>query len=97
MKQTGNRILKYTVSLKDEDELILPEDAKILSVMEQRNEIVVYAVSKITENHTPSKIVKIRVVGTGHIIPFDLTKYKFLGTVSLIEGTLMFHVFYLDE
>jgi hypothetical protein len=88
------KIFKYVIPITDESKLQLPAGAQIFSVIEQRNEIVLYAIINTFVEVT--KTVSIRVVGTGHVINFDLNEYKFLGTISLCGGTLMFHVFFSD-
>lgn len=89
------KIFKYVIPITDESELQLPAGAQILSVMKQRNEIVLYVIVNTSIN--VMKTVSIRVVGTGHIIDFDTNEYKFVGTVSLHGGVLMFHVFVFDR
>lgn len=37
--------------------------------------------------------VDVRIIGTGQPIKDDIDNYKFLGTVKLVDGGLMFHVF----
>jgi hypothetical protein len=94
MKDT-KKIFEYVLSLKDESELQLPAGAQILSVMEQKNEIVLYAIVNTSVEVT--KTISVRVVGTGHAVDFDLNEYGFVGTVSLHGGALMFHVFCFDR
>jgi hypothetical protein len=94
MKDT-KKIYKYVIPTTDESELQLPAGAQILSVMEQGNGIVLYAIVNTSVEVT--KTVSVRVVGTGHRIDFDLNEYKFIGTVSLHGGVLMFHVFCFDR
>ena len=94
MKDT-KKIFKYVIPVTDESELQLPAGAQILSVMGQRNEIVLYAI--VNTSIDVVKTVSVRVVGTGHMIDFDTNEYKFVGTVFLHSGALMFHVFCFDR
>lgn len=84
-------IYKYEIPVVDEFDLNLPLGSKILSVVEQNDNIVLYAMV-IPELIT--KPVKIRVIGTGNPMPSGMSDYEFLGTVKLYEGKLMFHIFY---
>ena len=71
--------------------LMLPEGAEIISVAGQREAVVVYAIVD------PSKYSTIHhtfyIVPTGHPLCSLPTK-DFLGTVSLCNGDLMFHIFH---
>lgn len=71
----------------------LPKWSEIKSVIEQRGEIVVYAIVPSIVEEMQRHLFQ--VIGTGHNIPEDvLDYYKFLGTVSLRQGTLIFHIFH---
>jgi hypothetical protein len=84
------KIYKYELLIIDEQKLVLPRESKILSVAEQSNQIVLYA---FTENkNTVDEEYKIIIHGTGHNAS-DIENYRFLGTVKLMDGRLMFHVF----
>lgn len=97
------KIFKYNLEVTDKQTLKLPPGSHILSVMNQRDNIVLYALVWPTENKEVYEDVSIRIVGTGHDIDFFIPAerfgggYKFLGTVSLHGGALMFHVFYMKE
>lgn len=90
------RIFKYPIKIENESQLIIPVEAKILSVMEQNGGIVLYATVNTGISESPTKIISIRVRGTGHIIDFDLDDFEFLGTVSTHGGQLMWHIFYQE-
>ncbi|MDD5487265.1 MAG: hypothetical protein PHW65_06910 [Dehalococcoidales bacterium] len=84
------KIYKYTLQIEDKQTLKLPEGSKILSVAEQNNSIVLYAlVNTATEN---AEHVSVIIHGTGHQAN-DVDGCTFLGTVKLYGGDLMFHVF----
>jgi hypothetical protein len=82
------RILKYTLDIVDHQELTLSENSKILSVQNQRDSIVLYALTNELTTCTYSIIMH----GTGHTAD-DVIGAQFIGTVSLHNGSLMFHVF----
>lgn len=92
------KIFKYPLEITDDQTIKLPHGARILSAMNQYDNIVLYAL--ISDNEINTEEVSIRIVGTGYDIDFFIPSavfgggYKFLGTVSLYDGKLMFHVFY---
>lgn len=85
------RIFKYVFNPEPDPEILLPEGAQILSVKEQNEEVVLYALVD------PDKLInwrKFKIIGTGHpIMDGDLDDYDFIDTVKLHKGKLMFHVF----
>lgn len=86
------RIYKYELKIVDYQDLELPKNSKILSVKNQYENIVVYAIVD-----TEIKIYDLYhfvIKGTGHDLPEGLDDYDFLGTVKLAKGELMFHIFY---
>jgi hypothetical protein len=90
-----HKIFKYPIEVTDEQILRLPAGSQILSVIEQRNEMVLYAMVP-HPNDYPEVYVEydIRVVGTGHDVKFSTRDFTFVGTVSMYKGGLVFHVFY---
>lgn len=82
------RILKYTLNIVDYQELTLSENSKILSVANQRDNIVLYALTSESTTCTYAIIMH----GTGHPAN-DVIGAQFIGTVSLYNGSLVFHVF----
>jgi hypothetical protein len=87
------KIFKYR--LMDADYLTVPAGSKILPVAEQRNDIVIYAL--VDPDVKEKTIYSFLVTGTGHEIEEDLNDYRFLGTVSLLAGSFMFHIFIKPE
>lgn len=90
---------KYVLETTDRQVLEIPAPSKILSVVAQRDTLVLYALIDPTAQ-TNTKVIDI--YGTGHTIPKDRSTYMgepqtepgtFLGTVSTCEGSLMWHVF----
>lgn len=77
---------------QDYQTLDLPEGSKILSVLEQNNTIVLYALVDIDIESTD--VYNIAIKGTGHNFQKELEDYTFLGSVNLVGGALIFHVFY---
>lgn len=84
-------VYKYPVDVTDEQTLKIPLGSKILSVIEQNNKIVLYAIVHPGVEYTREVII--RIVGTGHEIPFSLDEFKFMDSIKLQNGNLVFHVF----
>lgn len=84
-------IHKYNLKSTDYQELVLPLGSKILSVNEQRENIVLYAL--VDTAITQIELFSIIIHGTGHLAN-DVEDYIFLGTVKMMNGSLMLHVFY---
>ena len=80
-------VYKYNLASTDVQELILPAGAVILSVEEQYGDIVLYALVDTEEAKMQPRTIYIH--GTGH----EVYGEYFIGTVKLLEGSLMFHVF----
>lgn len=91
---------KYKLETTDRQVLELPAPAQILSVVEQYDGIVLYALIDYGNTETVTKVIDI--YGTGHKVPKARSALmgepqkepgKFIGTVSTCGGTLMWHVF----
>lgn len=88
MKQT---IWKYEIYTNGENNIALPAGSKVLSVKNQNEQIVMYAL--VDEDERRRTLTKVKVFGTGQQI-LDVEGYDYLDTVSIYNGSLMFHVFY---
>lgn len=84
------KIFKYQLEIVDYQIIDIKRPAISLSVAEQYDGIVMYAMVDDNEESIP---IDVRMIGTGHPIKDDIDSYKFLGTVKLARGELMFHVF----
>lgn len=75
--------------LKPETEIDMPKKAKLLSVADQYGNVCLWVeVDTIWENEKRSFVF----FGTGHTIPIDLD-LAFIGTVLLMDDSLVLHVF----
>ena len=85
------RILKYTLTTTSDNTIEMPIGAKILSVQAQKGEICIWA---LEEDARATDLVsrRFRVFGTGHTIAGG-NALTYLGTVQLLEGRLVLHVF----
>jgi hypothetical protein len=70
----------------------MPIDAKILHVDEQLGNICIWA--EVNLEHA-TEVVSFEVVSTGKIMESKFRKY--LGTVKLYNGSLIFHVFKVNS
>lgn len=83
------KIFKYTLAITDHQTVSLPSGYKILSVGNQREELVLWALVPTT--NVPHVAVLIWIHGTGNsILPGESEKY--IGTVQMGNG-LVWHVF----
>ena len=85
----NSTIWKYTLRATDEQQIQMPAGAQILSVGVVQERIQLWAmVDPMTPMAQNRRIV---MVGTGHILP--PAHGRFIGTVSLLNGALILHVF----
>jgi len=84
-------IYRYKLN-KTEREITLPEGSRILSIKGTGNDVAVYVLQDIEYSKTEK--VHFKRIGTGCKIEEDMTKWIFLGTVSLFDGAYFTHVFY---
>jgi hypothetical protein len=85
-----HRIFKYELEVTDEQQILLPEHARILSVQVQNGRLCLWAL--VNDGALTNRRRTFRVVGTGHPVP-DNEYLAFLGTVQMHGGALVFHVF----
>lgn len=84
------KIFKYPLEITDYQTVEIKSPAILLSVVGIDDEIVMYAMVDDLEYGIP---VDVRVIGTGNAIKDDIYNYKFLGTVKLMNGIEIWHVF----
>lgn len=90
MKQV---IWKYKLEMKDRQELKLPRGAKLLSAIDQRGKVVLYALVD-PDPKVPKMVRIIKMFGTGNQCDFADFQGTFLGTVKLVSGGFVIHVFW---
>ncbi len=86
-------IFKYSIPIDDEVTLKLPPGAQIISALNQRETMCLYAIVDPKGLNEEAHTVVIR--GTGH--PFRGNEGEFIGTVSFADGGLIFHVFKKEQ
>lgn len=85
------RIYKYDLKTTSEQTIGLPVGAKVLSAINQRGSIVLYALVD-DDLATPTAVYRVSIRGTGHLAE-SVKDTPFVGTVSLLNGELILHVF----
>ena len=94
------KIYKYPLAATGFQTVSMPIASQVLSVHEQKDHIVVYALVDIPDNgeDTALSTKHFKVIGTGHSIDTEeIINYEYVGTVKLLGGTLMYHVFVREE
>ena len=89
-----NAIYKYELSGDTLQTVSLPINSTVLSVVEQHQDIVMYAVADVEQENTQE--IQFLLLGTGQIFDNTLDGYSFLNTVKLSDGAIMVHVFYKE-
>lgn len=84
------RIYKYPIKVTDRQDVIIPLNAKILSLQVQENIPCIWALVDPEEKET--RTVNLETFGTGHPIHSDMgVSREFVATYQINE--LVFHVF----
>ncbi len=84
------KIFKYTVPVSDDDTVMMPQGADVLSVQTQNGVPVMWAV--VDEKAKPLVPHRFYVRGTGHNMGTAIG-HRFIGTFQLSGGSLVFHLF----
>ena len=82
------RIFKYPLRITYTQELSLPIGSEILSVANQDDNIVLYAL--VDDSLPCTHNYQVRIYGTGDVATDEA---DFVGTVSMHNSRFMFHVF----
>ena len=73
--------------------LSMPEGAKILRAQMQHDAICIWALVNEDAPHETRGFV---IYGTGHTMRAEVT-HKFIDTIQMLNGSLIFHVFELQQ
>lgn len=88
------KVNKYLLKITDVQILKLPEQAKVLSVLEQHACVALYV---LEDSDCPANdLYTVRIVGTTYEIP-DMTGFVFVGTCLIHQGLTTTHVFVRKE
>ena len=82
------RIWKERLKITDEQKILVPKDAKILTVQEQRERLQIWFLCDETK---PKELRRIAIYGTRNPMPNEPGEY--IGTVQMNQGTSVWHVF----
>lgn len=83
-------IWKFDLEILESQEVRMPEGARVLSVENQMERLVLYA---LVDTQAPKMERTVHIRGTGHPIAPRLIQAEFIGTVKMVDGALMWHVF----
>lgn len=81
-------IHKYQLPIVNRSVIEMPVGAQILSVQAQGDIPTIWA---LVDTKSPMEKRVFYMAGTGHIIPDG--EYKHLGTIQLLGGNLVYHIF----
>lgn len=87
------KVFKYPLEIRDEQRIAMPYVATIISAQAQHGILCLWAV--VDETAPPTERT-IDILGTGHHMEGDRfmgDKRKFIGTVQMMSGALVWHVF----
>jgi hypothetical protein len=85
-------IFKYPLEMTDKQIVKMPRGSSPLSVLNQRESLVLYAAVPDPETGTEDRVIYVK--GTGHTADdLPLKGCRFLGTVAFLDAALVFHVF----
>ena len=84
------KIYKYPIEVTDEQVVLLPTGAKILTIQSQGDIACIWA---LVDPMAPrNEEIAIRIHGTGHDVP-DSENLEYVGTFQMMGGRLVFHSF----
>jgi hypothetical protein len=83
------KVFKYVLPDDDEFHLPLPAGAELLHLDCQNNEVALWA---LVDPAAPTEARRFRLAGTGHPIE-TARQLTHIGTVLLMGGKLVFHLF----
>lgn len=85
-------IWKYVLKPEVTQDILLPLGAEVLSVQNQFESVCLWAL--VDPKETQTQTATVDSIGTGHELPEPrMRTRKFLGTVLLSRGGLVFHFF----
>lgn len=82
------QIWKYALEPRERTELLIPKNARVLSVQAQQGQVMIWALVDPSE---PMETRRFVVVPTGQ--PFEESRLHYLGSVQLQDGRLVLHCF----
>lgn len=86
-------IYKYELRVQDVQTIGLPIDAEVLDIQNQNGTICLWA--KIPDTETTLVAKTIYCFGTGHAMPSNHNQMKYISTVQMSGGMLIFNFYIL--
>ena len=83
-------VCKYPPEIQDEQVVLLPTGAKILTVQAQKDRPYLWALVKHTAPNDMA--ITIRIFGTGYIIP-NSDSLEYIGSCQTFGGQFVLHTF----
>jgi hypothetical protein len=83
-------IWKFVLQAVGIQRIFMPRGAKILTVREQRKDTVCLWAEVDTDARPEERVIE--AFGTGHQMDTDIDR-KYVGTVILQDGALVFHIY----
>lgn len=87
---TELKIWKYTLPVSDHPVVSMPKGARVLSVDVQHGDVQVWV---LVDPEAPTELRKFRMAGTGHSLEKEIESLRFIGTVQMMGGNLIWHIF----
>lgn len=84
----SGQIWKYPLKIQDEQQIEMPKGAKPLCVHMQHSELCLWCLVKLSGQTEQRRIF---IHGTGHQV--YATEHEYIGTVHMMGGNLVWHVF----
>lgn len=83
------KVYKFPLEISDEQKVLMPECAKVLTVQVQKGKPCIWAECNPDEKQVLRTFL---IRGTGHSIDDEIEK-EYIGTIQMCEGSIVFHVF----
>ncbi len=83
------RVYKYPLPIRDDIEIMMPEECLVLTCKIQHGKPYIWAV---VDDESPLIPHNFHMVGTGH--PADHLDGAFIGQIQMEGGRLVFHLFH---
>ena len=84
------RVYKYPIEIQDVVKIMMPKDAKVLTVQVQNGTPCIWAAVDPCQMYLECRFF--RIAGTGHAIEDDVID-NYVGTIQMYDGRLVFHIF----
>lgn len=85
-------IFKCPLEITDKQTLMLPTNSEVLTVAAQHGQPCIWA---LVDTDAEAKPYELSMCGTG--MPCDCAHSAYIGTVLLLDGKLVLHVFMCDK